>query len=90
MVITTKHSVQSQAGTDDRAIVNSVEEALTFYMAAESARQAAYLVRLQLEMTEFLTRDSARAEREAQDDPTATVYQIDVLVRERSSLEKPA
>ena len=56
---------------------------LTFYVTAESAQQAAYLVRMQLEMSEFLTRDAARAGREAEDDPTATVYRIDVWVKEQ-------
>jgi hypothetical protein len=60
-----------------------MEDDLTFYVTAESKRQATYLVRLQLEMSEFLTRDAARSEREAENDPTAAVYQIDVAVRKR-------
>jgi hypothetical protein len=57
---------------------------LTFFVAADSPRSAAYHVRLQLENSGFFTSDFGRAEREAQDVPPAKVFQVDVTVKEWS------
>ena len=75
-IVTTSQQLSSRAhGGADR---------LTFFMAADSSRSAAYRVRLQLENSGSLTCDLGRAEREAQDIEQGRVFQVDVTVREQS------
>ena len=62
-------------------------ERLTFFVATDSARSAAYRVRLQLENSGFFTCDPGRAEREAQDVEQGRVFQVDVDVKERQAPE---
>jgi hypothetical protein len=57
---------------------------LTFFVATDSARSAAYRIRLQLENSSSLACDLGQAEREAQDIEQGKVFQVDVTVRERS------